>query len=281
MPIPAPDWITFDANKTQGLDLLGLRAPVQEIGNGVLNGLTSVTPKLRYLSVLTWIAWRYAQGRLPDDEDAFTGFAAVQEAVIVMANVLRDPSVLRLVGVDKAGDLLNSQRRTLQLGPLVRNIAFNIYASASRQLGLTFESDRGVYGLVQERGLPLARAFDEIVGPTAYGRRLAKQRILNRIPRSDIEELAKRISLDILPPRERALLIDAIMPQKPIDAAERNRLATFALLLWLSAQKKAEIVPLRQENAAAGAEEPFRGVPWRSLRVLDGRGHIGVVLPHR
>ena len=59
MPIPPPDWITFDANKTRGLDLLGLRAPVQEIGNGLLNGLTSVTPKLRYLSVLSWIVWRY------------------------------------------------------------------------------------------------------------------------------------------------------------------------------------------------------------------------------
>jgi hypothetical protein len=57
-PIPAPDWIIFDANKTQGLDLLGLRAPAQEIGNSLLNGLTSVTPKLRYLSVLSWIVWR-------------------------------------------------------------------------------------------------------------------------------------------------------------------------------------------------------------------------------
>jgi len=67
---------------------------------------------------------------------------------MVMANVLRDPSVLRLVGVGKAGDLLNSRRRTLPLEPLVKNIAFNIYAAASRQLGLSFESDSGVYGLV-------------------------------------------------------------------------------------------------------------------------------------
>jgi hypothetical protein len=32
MPQPAPDWISFDADKTEGLDLLGLRAPVQAIG---------------------------------------------------------------------------------------------------------------------------------------------------------------------------------------------------------------------------------------------------------
>ncbi len=160
MPIPAPDWITFDAKKAQGLDLLGLRAPVQAIGNELLNGLTSVTPKLRYLSVLSWVIWRYAEARLPDDWTVFREFAAAQEAVIVMANVLRDRTTLNLVGVGKAGDLLDSGIRTLPLEPLVRNIAFNIYASASRQLGLTFEADSGVYGLSKQRGLELARAFE-------------------------------------------------------------------------------------------------------------------------
>lgn len=49
MPAPTPDWVSFDASKTQGLDLLlGLRAPVQATGNELTNGLTSVTPKLRY-----------------------------------------------------------------------------------------------------------------------------------------------------------------------------------------------------------------------------------------
>jgi hypothetical protein len=267
MPIPAPDWITFDASKTQGLDLLGLRAPVQEIGNGLLNGLTSVTPKLRYLSVLCWIVWRYAQARLPDDDDAFTKFAAAQEAVIVMANVLRDPSVLRLVGVGKADDLLNSGRRVLPLEPLVRNIAFNIYAAASRQLGLTFESNSGLHGLFEQRGLRLALAFDEVVGTTTYGRRLAKQRSLDRIPRSDIEELSKKISLDILPRGEKALLIEAIMPEKPINPAETKRLATFALLLWLSAQRGADV---DEYDLFAAAREPPRNIPDVLGETLDG-----------
>ena len=66
MAQPAPDWISFEADKTEGLDLLGLRAPVQHIGNQRFDGVTTVTPKLRYLSVLTWIVWRYSQARLPD-----------------------------------------------------------------------------------------------------------------------------------------------------------------------------------------------------------------------
>jgi hypothetical protein len=50
MAQPAPDWISFEADKSEGLDLLGLRAPVQHIGNQRFDGVTTVTPKLRYLS---------------------------------------------------------------------------------------------------------------------------------------------------------------------------------------------------------------------------------------
>ncbi len=267
MPIPAPDWITFDAKKAQGLDLLGLRAPVQAIGNELLNGLTSVTPKLRYLSVLSWVIWRYAEARLPDDWTVFREFAAAQEAVIVMANVLRDRTTLNLVGVGKAGDLLDSGIRTLPLEPLVRNIAFNIYASASRQLGLTFEADSGVYGLSKQRGLELARAFDSIVGSTGYGKRLGRRRRIDRIARSDVEELSKRLSLDILPQREKTIFIESILPAKPVDAAEKRRLATFALLLWLSAHKRTE---LDEYDVYQTAREPPRTIPGVFDHVLDG-----------
>ena len=137
MSAPAPEWVSFDADRTQGLDLLGLRAPVQAIGNDLLDGLTSVTPKVRYLSVLTWISRRYSQSGLPDDSSSFERFAAAQEAAIVMANLLRDRSATNLVGRDKAVSLLDSGKSTLPLEPLVQNVAYNIYASAARQLHLT------------------------------------------------------------------------------------------------------------------------------------------------
>jgi hypothetical protein len=53
MVATALDWVSFGAEKTEGLDLLGLRAPVQLIGNDLFDGITTVTPKIRYLSVLT------------------------------------------------------------------------------------------------------------------------------------------------------------------------------------------------------------------------------------
>jgi len=267
MPPPVPEWITFDTPKTQGLDLLGLRAPVQAIGNELLNGLTSVTPKLRYLSVLCWVIWRYAEARLLDDWTAFREFAAAQEAVIVMANVLHDSTTLNLVGVGKAGDLLESSARTLPLGPLVQNIAFNIYASASRQLGLTFEADSGVYGLSEQRGLKLARAFASIVDSTSYGRRLAKVRRIDHVSRTEVEELSKSLSLDILPQPEKTILIDAILPAVPVDSAERRRLATFAVLLWLSAQKGGEI---EESDVYKAACEPPQKIPAVLGDTLDG-----------
>lgn len=74
MALPAPDWISFEADKTEGLDLLRLRAPVQRIGNDLFNGVTTVTPKVHYLSVLAWIVWRYSEARLPDSWRSFISF---------------------------------------------------------------------------------------------------------------------------------------------------------------------------------------------------------------
>lgn len=268
MHIPAPDWVSFDANKTQGLDLLGLRAPVQALSNHSLNGLTSVTPKLRYLSVLTWIIWRYAECRLPANRSDFIRFAAAQEAAIVMANLVHDRTTLALVGVGKARAYVDSGRRTLPLEALVQNIAFNIYTSASLQLHLTFEETAtGLLGLSKERGLPLARAFDRIVGATQYGARLANRRVFGRVPRADIEQLGKRMCLDDFPEREKAILVDALFPVNPIDDAERRRITTLALLLWLAARKQAWI---DQSDLFDAAREPPARVPNAFKTALDG-----------
>ena len=177
MPVPPPDWVSLDAKETGGLDLLGLRAPVQQIGNHLLNGLTSVTPKLRYLPLLTWIAWKYAQARLPDSAPEFRRFAAAQESAVVMANLVHDGAhgrtTLRLIGSDEARKRLRSNNKSLALEPLVKNIGFNIYAAASVQLNLTFQkANSGLRGVSAEGGLRLAEAFDRVIGPTRYAARL-------------------------------------------------------------------------------------------------------------
>ena len=267
MTTTAPDWVSFDARKTQGLDLLGLRAPVQAIGNELLNGLTSVTPKVRYLTVITWITWRYAQSRLPDELGAFSKFAAAQEAVVVMANLLHSRAIGNLVGRDKAVPLLDSDKSTLPLEPLVQNIATNIYASAARQLRLTYQKDAGLHGLSRERGLPIALAFDELVSRTTYGSRLAGLPTINHIKREDLEELSKTLLVDRIPKREKIDLINAIMPAEPMDSGEQRRLATFALFLWLTVRKRS---PIDEYDVFAAAREPPDRIPNEFRSALDG-----------
>ena len=68
---PAPDWVDIGADVIRGLDLLGLRLPVQTLGYGLLNGVTTITPSIRYLSLHAWIVHGYAQSRGPDRWDDF------------------------------------------------------------------------------------------------------------------------------------------------------------------------------------------------------------------
>lgn len=176
MAAPVPDWVSFEATKTVGLDLLGLRAPVQVLSNQLFDGVTTITPKLRYMSVISWVVWRYAQARLPEDKSSFLVFAAAQEAAFVMANRLHSRTVTQLVGVDGANVELGSNKQTLNLKRLAGNIALDAYIASSRQLKLTSQADHGLNKLSKERGEALAKEFDKVLQGTAYGTRLAKSR---------------------------------------------------------------------------------------------------------
>jgi hypothetical protein len=79
--------------------------------------------------------------------------------------------------------------------------------------------------------------------------------------------LAKEISLDSITPREKTLLINAIMPAKPMDPGESRRLGTFALLLWLTAQNHG---PIDEYDVFAAAREPPGNIPSVFRTVLDG-----------
>src|SRR5690242_2014700 len=171
MSIPVPDWVSFEADKTVGLDLLGLRAPVQALGNELFDGVTTVTPRLRYMSVISWAVWRYAQARLPEDRSSFFEFTAAQESAFVMANRSKNRSLIQLVGAKKANEELDTDKKKLTLQRLTQNIAFDIYVASSRQLNLTKRADSGLNKLSDKRGEALAKEFDKVLQGTAYGKR--------------------------------------------------------------------------------------------------------------
>jgi hypothetical protein len=226
MSVPAPDWVSFEADETGGLDLLGLRAPVQALGNELFDGVTTVTPRLRYMSVISWIVWRYAHARLPEDRSSFFEFAAAQESAFVMANRLKSRSVVQLVGAEGADVELDTAKKKLDLKRLTKNIAFNIYVASSRQLNLTKRADSGLNKLSDKRDEALAKEFDKVLQGSAYGARLARKPGIDKISRDELDELADPMSIGSIPRGERGILIDVVIPSEPIDAAERRRLRT-------------------------------------------------------
>lgn len=241
MNIPVPDWVSFEADKTGGLDLLGLRAPVEVLGNRLFDGVTTVTPRLRYMSLICWIIWRYAQAKLPDERSSFFDFAALQESAFVMANRSRSRLVTKLVGSVEADRELDRGRKTLALKRLTKNIAFNIYVASSRQLNLTKPTKSGLNKLSSQRGEALAKEFDKVIRNSSYGSRVSRNPRIKNISREHLGKLAVPLAVEALPRAERDILIDTVLPAEPVDAAEQRRLRNYALLLWLARTKNGSL----------------------------------------
>ena len=101
-----PELVVSEANDTHGLDLLGLRAPAESVANRLINGVTTVTPTIRYFSLRSWLILRYLKLGGLKSWDAFSRFAAKAEAAIACAsNVVGDPSRGVVGRHGAAGDL--------------------------------------------------------------------------------------------------------------------------------------------------------------------------------
>ena len=81
-----PELVVTDANPTSGLDLLGLRVPAETVANSLLDGITTITPTIRYLGIRAWIIYRYQQLEGLDDRNEFMDFAHKVESALVLGS---------------------------------------------------------------------------------------------------------------------------------------------------------------------------------------------------
>ena len=268
MMLQAPDWVSTGSNPIKGLDLLGLRLPVQNIGVQLLDGITSITPTVRYLSFYTWIADRYRQSELPDRWSDFRRFGTAQEAAIVMANLTVNRNLSGLIGSQEGNYRLDGNGNRLSLDPLVVQPAINTYANASAQLNLTFESESssGIPGLTKERGLLLANCFGDRIRKTDFVRRLAKKPAAKTVLRSELEELGPLVAVNELPSAERDIITNALIPPEPLPK-EIPRLASYALMLYSA---KEESAAPTEDVIFSYAHLPTRQLPDIFRKTLDG-----------
>jgi hypothetical protein len=233
-----PEWIRSGAEITGGLDLLGLRLPVQFIGGTLLDGMTTVTPSVRYLAFRAWLVHRYGQTGQADDWQTYTDFAARIESALVLGNLTQDRTISGLIGADQALVRLDAGTPQVEISPLVKSPASTIYTGPSDQLGLSKTRDNLVPALVDTRGLPLALAVQQRLARIPLLERLVSEPNLTQAALDDLRELGDVARIDQIPDDERELLLAAIVPAKPLPK-ERARVGTYAALLALAAKKKA------------------------------------------
>lgn len=241
MPIPdnveAPSWISSGAVITGGLDLLGLRLPVQVIGNALLNGITTVTPSVRYIALRAWLIHQYGQSGNPDTWKAFMDFSGRVEAALVLGNLVQDPSIGGLIGSDDGLERLRTSTSTLAISPLVQAPAASIYSGPSDQLGISKSRDDAVPGLTVERGLALAAVVGRRLSQVPILKVLLSQPSIAEVSADDLRELGAAARIDQIPDDEREILVSAIVPNQP-RSNEYARVGTYASLLTLAANLK-------------------------------------------
>ena len=264
--IEAPEWVDGGSELTGGLDLLGLRIPVQAIGGALLDGVTTVSPSVRYIGFRAWLIHRYAQSRRPDSWREFTNFASYVESALVLGNLSRQRTIYGLIGADEGVVRLDASSARVELSALVKTPAVTVYAGPSDQLGVSWARDEKLPGLYGERGKPLALALEETLGKIRLVGRIFSSHPPSRVGRDELDELGEVARIDRIPGVERDALLAAVIPEKPL-AREQARIGTYAALLILAKQNSA--IPTEADLFRAACSLKRFGEPVLD-RIADG-----------
>ena len=232
--LPPPGWVDLGAAPNRGLDLTGLRLAVQSIGSDLFDGITTISPAIRYVSFYAWIVLSYLNAKRPDSWSAFRTFAEQIETAIAFANVLGNATVTGLVGVEGAARIAGEPTDPVPLETLVDQPAVNIYFNPSQQLKFLLPPTLAVPGLSKERGVPLARLMHDTISKTRLGARFSAGELIPQALREDLREFGQVAHLTKITEQESDLLIDGIIPVVPTTDQEARRVGTYACFLGLA-----------------------------------------------
>lgn len=238
--VTTPEWIESQGKLIDGLDLLGLRLPVQLISGSLLNGVTTISPRVRYLSIRSWIIKAFSESKLPNDPASFNDFAGRVEAALAIGMLLVDRNAIYIPGSEKGRSIIDGDVEPVSIKRLLTQTAVNAYTGPSFDLFISFYASNGVTGLTKERGEPLALEFEKLIRETRFFEAMKQNPLVDSISRDILLELGNAIQLNDIPDTERDLLLDAIIPTKPQEKAmlplrkEVYRLGVYTYLLELA-----------------------------------------------
>ena len=132
-----PQWIEAGEGMGRQIDLTGMRLSAQSTEDLLLDGITTITPRPRYLTFRSWIVARYWRARQPDRWNTFIDFAGRQEAALAIGLAARDYRGTTIVGITPARNLLSRQARKVRIERLTAQTATGNYAASSDRLALS------------------------------------------------------------------------------------------------------------------------------------------------
>jgi hypothetical protein len=265
-----PEWVELQGKPINGLDLTGLRLPVDAISTYQLIGITTVTPRVRFLSIRAWIIKAFSESGLPNSYESFADFATRVETAIIFAVLLNKRDMPSLPGVTKALFVIDEGLDPIFLEKLVDQRGYNLYAGSSYNLFLGYANEDNIPGLTQERGVPLAEIFEGLINQTAFFKALKAHPTLNSVARQDLIELGQAINLEEVGEEERTSLLSALLPPEPADKwreREIRRIGAYTLMLELA--KCHQRLP-KEDDLFDAALTPVTALPKQLFSVLDG-----------
>ena len=219
---------------TQGLDILGVRGIDQGVELGLVNGITTISQRARYFSILPWAIGEYLVNHASEevDSDSFTVYLRRVEFMTLVASRLDS----KLSGADASGALganLHQERlATLINGGTVMfpddsgGAMLGTYFAPCRTIGLLLDGDDTVPYRLSSRGREIWQQRKERLqtSPTieaiSSGIEISRTLAEAAIPEFSLGSLA--LSSD-----ESQLLYDTLItPWDPGTESERIRVAS-------------------------------------------------------
>jgi len=290
-------WNSGERKKIKGLDVLGLRQLDQSIERQWVSGITTISFRARYLSLLPWAITEYYSGLLQHgdgtanhDEGILAGILRRLEFVVLAAS-LRDSGH---GGVASTSGVLGPELFANPLADLQRDgsivvpgdqggASLGTYVMPCVSFGLLERGTEDLPVRIPPRGNALCEARKRALGASPVARCILQGGSLSL---SDLDSEALFFSVNSIAavPEERQILEDALL-RPYVDTAEvRGTYQRFlATSRWAfkaldgHIMSSSEMILDAYRNAASGAASDAVGLAWAEYE-LRRRGHFAIEL---